>query len=79
VINGKQAILKGADTADTNLLLGTWNTIRIVGKDNQIKCHLDGALILKFKDDTFKDNGKMGLWTQADAQTYFVDLKVDGK
>ena len=27
-------------------------------------------------DDTFKERGKIGLWTNADAQTYFSDLNV---
>ena len=31
------------------------------------------------KDDTFKDAGKVGLWTKADAQTYFDDLVVKEK
>ena len=33
---------------------------------------------LDVKDDTFKDAGKIGLWTKADAQTYFADLKARG-
>ena len=27
----------------------------------------------------FKEAGKMGLWTKADAQTHFDDLTVSGK
>jgi hypothetical protein len=29
-------------------------------------------------DDTFKDAGKVGLWSKADAQSHFDDFKVDG-
>ena len=28
------------------------------------------------KDETFPDAGKIGLWTKADAQTYFADFQA---
>jgi hypothetical protein len=31
------------------------------------------------RDATFKEAGKIGLWTKADAQTQFDDLTVSGK
>ena len=45
----------------------------------QIACFLDGKKLLEAKDDTFKEAGKMGLWTKADAQTEFDNLTVIGK
>jgi hypothetical protein len=30
-------------------------------------------------DDTFKDAGKVGLWSKADAQTHFADFRVSGQ
>jgi hypothetical protein len=36
----------------------------------------DGKELFKVKDDTFKEGGLVGVWTKADAQTYFDDLTV---
>ncbi len=33
---------------------------------------------LDVNDSIFKEDGKIGLWTKADAQTYFDDLTVSG-
>ena len=46
---------------------------------DHIQCYLDGEKILDAKDSTFPDAGKVGLWTKADAQTYFDDLKITAK
>jgi len=34
---------------------------------------------IEAKDDTFKEAGKIGLWTKADSVTYFDDLKAVAK
>jgi hypothetical protein len=36
----------------------------------------DGKELFKVKDDTFKEGGLIGVWTKADAQTYFDELSV---
>jgi hypothetical protein len=46
---------------------------------DHIECFLDGKKYLDVKDDSIKEAGKVGLWTKADAQTYFDDFKVSGK
>jgi hypothetical protein len=43
-------------------------------KGDEIACLLDGKKQLEAKDDTFARAGKVGLWTKADAQTYFDDF-----
>jgi hypothetical protein len=60
---------------------GKWHTIRVVHKGDHIQCYLNGELSLDVKDkeNTFKGPGKVGLWTKADAQTSFADMKVSGK
>jgi len=40
---------------------------------------LDGKKYLETKDDTFKEAGKVGLWTKADAQTLFDMVLVKNK
>jgi hypothetical protein len=56
-----------------------WHTMKIKMEGNHIECFVDGKKYLDVKDDSIKDAGKVGLWTKADAQTYFDDFKVSGK
>jgi len=63
-------------TADVKLPGDKWHVLRVVAKGNGIRCYLDDKLHLDVKDDTFPKAGKIGLWTKADAQTAFAELKV---
>jgi len=63
-------------TVDIKVPSGEWHAIRVVHKADHIECYLDGKLHLNVKDDTFPNAGKIGLWTKADAQTYFRDLQA---
>ncbi|MBI4530320.1 MAG: hypothetical protein HY709_02260 [Candidatus Latescibacteria bacterium] len=57
-----------------------WHTLKVKMEGNHIECSYDGKKYLDVRDDTFKDTGKVGLWTKADAQTYFDDVTVqEGK
>ncbi len=57
---------------------GRWYTVRVTMVGNQITCYLDGKKMLEVADKTFKDAGRVGLWTKADAVTSFDDLLVRG-
>src|SRR5437588_8800155 len=50
---------------------GEWHklTVKMVG--NHIECSLDGKKLLDVRDDAFQQTGRVGLWTKADAQTFF--------
>ncbi len=73
VVDGNRRQLASARLRVTS---GEWHTIRILMQGNHIECYYDGKKYLDVKDDTFKQSGKIGLWTKADAVTYFDDLKV---
>jgi hypothetical protein len=73
VVRGKRTQL---GSADVKAPAGQWHTLRIVQQGNRIQCYLNGKLHLDVKDDTFKEAGKVGLWTKADAQTHFAALAV---
>lgn len=73
VLEGKRTQL---GTAAVEAPAQKWHTIRIVQAGNRIRCFLNGKQYLDVKDDTFKEAGKIGLWTKADAVTYFDDLEV---
>jgi hypothetical protein len=51
-----------------------WHTLRITMVGAKITCYLDGAKYLEAEDSTFPAAGKIGLWSKADAQSYFDDL-----
>ena len=73
VVAGKRIQL---GTAKVEAAKNKWHTIRVVQKGDHIQCYLNGKMHLDVKDDAFKDAGKIGLWTKADAQTYFDELVV---
>jgi hypothetical protein len=78
VVAGKRIQL--ATKEDLKVPAGEWHTLRIKMTGDQIECFLDGKKYLEAKDDTFTKAGKVGLWTKADAQSYFdqfiiTDLK----
>jgi hypothetical protein len=75
VVNGQRSELKSADIPHTS----GWQTLRVTMTDDHIECYYDGKKYLDAKDSTFKEKGKIGLWTKSDAQTHFDDLMVNGK
>ncbi len=56
-----------------------WHTLRVVMTDNHITCYFDGTKYVDRNDDSYPQAGRVGLWTKADAQTYFDDLIVTAK
>jgi hypothetical protein len=76
VVAGKRIELA---SADIEAKTGIWHTIRIVHKGDHIECYLNGKKHLDFTDATFKDAGKVGVWSKADAQTYFANLQITAK
>ncbi len=53
-----------------------WHTLRVTMKGDQIECYFDGKKHLEHKDSTFPGAGMIGLWSKADAQSYFDDLTL---
>jgi hypothetical protein len=73
VVAGKRMQL---GNKDIKLTAGDWHTLAVRMKGDQIECLLDGKKQLEAKDDTFAKAGKVGLWTKADAHTYFDDFQA---
>jgi hypothetical protein len=76
VVNGSRRQFAGANFKVTS---GAWHELRVEAVGNKIACYYDGVKKIDATDDTFKDPGKVGLWTKADSVTYFDDLKVTAK
>jgi hypothetical protein len=58
---------------------GKWHTMRVVMVGNKMQCYLNDKMLIEHTDDTFKEEGKIGLWSKADAQSSFSDIKVTPK
>ncbi len=74
VVKGRRVQFAGANFKVTS---NTWHEIMVEARSNEFKCFYDGQLKSTAKDDTFKDAGKIGLWTKADSVIHFDDLTVE--
>jgi hypothetical protein len=77
VVDGKRS--KEFQNAEVKVPAGEWHKIKVTQSGEKIECFLDGKKLLDVKDDSIIKSGKVGLWTKADAQTYFDEFKVSGK
>jgi hypothetical protein len=51
-----------------------WNTLRVVFDESLFTVFLNGERLFDVEDHTFREAGKVGLWTKADSVTYFADF-----
>lgn len=72
VVDGSRSQLDSARIKKTP----GWHQLRVTMQGDHIQCYYDGKLYLDVKDDTFKQAGMIGLWTKADARSYFDELSV---
>ena len=56
-----------------------WHTLRIDFQGSHFTVTFDGKKALEWDDQTFKDSGKVGVWTKADSVTLFDDFSYGGK
>jgi hypothetical protein len=76
-------VVKGSRRAfqnkSTKVATNTWHTLKMEAKGDHFSVWFDGTKVLDAKDDTFKEAGKVGLWTKADSVIAFDDLTVEGR
>src|SRR5258707_64433 len=70
-VNGRRSEKK---RINTKVASNRWHTLRVDFKDNYFVVTFDGKRAFVWKDDTFKDAGKVGVWTKADSATLFDDF-----
>lgn len=63
----------------TKVASNMWHTIRVDFVGNHFVVSYDGRKALEWSDDTFKDAGKVGVWTKADSVTLFDDFSYGAK
>jgi len=56
---------------------GDWHTLKLAVKGRHFQVFFDDKLLFEADDETFKNAGRVGLWTKADSVTYFSDLKIE--
>ena len=70
-VNGRRTEKKRASVqAASNLQY----TLRVEFKAAHFAVICDGKKTLEWDDDTFKDAGKVGVWTKADSVTFFDEF-----
>jgi hypothetical protein len=57
----------------------TWHTLKLAAKGDRFTVWFDGEKILDAKDETFREAGKVGLWTKADSVIQFDELTIEGR
>ena len=70
VVKGVLQVVKQIDHA---LSASGWHQLRIIQQGCEIRALYEDAMLFRVCDSTFS-NGRIGLWTKADAITYFDDL-----
>lgn len=53
-----------------------WSILKVSARGNRFQIFVDHRRVLQGWDGTFAHSGKVGLWTGADAVTYFNDFRV---
>ena len=76
VLNGHRVQFAGASV---KVASAEWHELRVECVGNHITCYFDNEKKIDATDDTFKEAGKIGLWTKADSVTHFDDLRVSAK
>jgi hypothetical protein len=56
----------------------TWHTLKMTAAGAHFTVWFDGEKVLDAKDETFKEAGRVGLWTKADSVIQFDDLTIEG-
>jgi len=67
----------GGYGVDVERLGQNWNTLSVKVIDDLFTVYLNDKEIFQVKDQTFVNQGKVGLWTKADAVSYFDDFKIE--
>jgi len=64
---------------NTKVASNAWHTLRVDFQDNHFTVTFDGKKSIEWDDNTFKEAGKVGVWTKADSVTLFDDFTYGAK
>jgi hypothetical protein len=72
VVDGDREQFAGVDTV---VKQGQWQTLGLRAEGDRFEV-LNGDVLFSATDDTFSQEGRVGLWTKADSLTHFDDLAI---
>jgi hypothetical protein len=75
-VNGRRTEKK---RASVKVASNQWHTLRVDFQGAHFSVICDGQKALEWDDETFKDTGKVGVWTKADSVTVFDDFSYGTK
>ncbi len=75
-IKGRRVAFKNVEE---KVAPGQWHTLRVEFEGNNFIVIFDGKKVIEAADDSFKDAGKVGVWTKADSVTLFDDFSCGQK
>src|SRR5512146_3311039 len=71
VVKGRRSRIKGWSGKVTK---NAWHTLAVEARGGRLQVFWEGKPVIDANDDTFRDAGKVGVWTKADSVTYFDAL-----
>jgi predicted peroxiredoxin len=75
-IKGQRMALK---SVKETVKSGAWHTLRVDFEGNKFVVTFDGKRVIEAADQSFRDAGKVGVWTKADSVTLFDDFSYGEK
>jgi 3-keto-disaccharide hydrolase len=75
-INGRRTEKK---RTNTKVATNQWHTLHVDFQGNHFVVTFNGQKALEWDDETFKEAGKVGVWTKADSETLFDDFSYVSK
>ena len=73
VVKGRREQLAGADL---KVSANQWHTLTLRAEGERFTVSFDGNALFSAQDGTFRDAGKVALWTKADSVTYFDTISI---
>lgn len=73
VVNGRRRQIEGWSGKVT---ANAWHSLAIEARGDHLRVYWEGHPIIDARDGTFREAGKVGLWTKADSVTHFAGLTV---
>jgi hypothetical protein len=73
VVKGRREQLAGADL---KVSANQWHKLTLRAEGERFTVSFDGNALFSARDGTFRDAGKVALWTKADSVTYFDTISI---
>ena len=73
VVKGRREQLAGADL---KVSANQWHMLTLRAEGERFTVSFDGNALSSAQDGTFRDAGKVALWTKADSVTYFDTISI---